>query len=173
MRRIQYFLILSTVIAASSCKKSNFGSSGIASINIINASTDLPSVIVNFSDTTLPFYLNQAPISSGSNLEFGVPSGPNPLIVVSSSDTVKPVYRGTLNLEAGGIYSLYLAGQGGVADTILTKDVIPVYADSSVGVRFINLSPDSKPISVNLAGNDPTKAEFSNLAYKQEMGFKT
>jgi hypothetical protein len=173
MRRAYYFLVLISILAASSCKKSNSGSSGIASLNIINASPDLPSVIANFSDNTLPFYLNQAPIYSGSTFEFGIPSGPNPLIIVSSADTIKPVFDGTLNLQAGGIYSLYLAGQGGLADTVFTKDVIPVYSDSSVGLRFVNLSPDSKPISVNLAGNGPTQTEFSNLAYKQSTGFKT
>jgi hypothetical protein len=173
MRKVCYLLLLNCLVAASACKKTSSGTSGIASLNIINASVDLPSVVVNFSDTALPFYLNQAPISSNSSMEFGVPAGANPLIVVSSADTVKPVYRGTLDVQAGGIYSLYLAGQGGVADTVFTKDEIPVYADSSVGVRFINLSPDSKPISVNLAANDPTQTEFSNLTYKQIVGFKT
>jgi hypothetical protein len=47
------------------------------------------------------------------------------------------------------------------------------YSDSISGVRFINLSQGSKPISINLQGNLPAQAEISGLAYKQVSVFKT
>ena len=155
-----------------SCKKDNTVPID-SSLDIINAAANIPSVVVNFSEAAIPFYQNQAFVYYSSSLEYGFPSGVTPIVIVSSSDTTKPIFQGNLNLAAGGIYSLYLIGQSQKPDTFLMEDNIVNYTPDLAGVRFINLSPDSGPISVNIQGNAATQTEFNSLAYKQISDFKT
>jgi hypothetical protein len=54
--------------------------------------------------------------------------------------------------------------------TVLLEDKIPLYQDSTSGVRFINLSPNSQPITVNIQGS--TLSRFGTLSYKQISDFK-
>ena len=156
-----------------SCKKNTTAPPNDSSLNIINAAANIPSVVVNFSDAAIPFYQNQAFINYSSSLEYGFPSGVTPIVIVSSSDTAKPVFQGNLTLASGGIYSLYLIGQSIRPDTLLMEDHIVNYTPDLAGVRFINLSPDSGPVSVNIQGNATTQTEFNSLAYKQISDFKT
>jgi hypothetical protein len=173
MDKIRYFLSLIVFfVIVQSCQKSGTPS-GAAALNIIDAGINLPTLYISFSDTAGNYYLNQAQISYGSSVEYGNPAGILPLTLVAVNDTIKPVWESTLNLKVGGIYSLYLSGQGGVPDTLFLRDTIPTYTDSSVGARFINLSSGGGPISVNLQGNYPNQNEFSNLSYQQVTPFKT
>lgn len=156
---------------AASCKKDTGVQSNTASLNIINASSAVPEAAINYSAAGFSYSQNKTFIGYQSALEFGLPTGSNPVNIISSADTTGSVFHGSLNLQLGGIYSLYLAGNSTKADTVFMKDNIPYYgADSVAGARFINLSPDSQPVSINLQGS-ATK-EFSSLAYKKITAFK-
>lgn len=173
MIRILYILVVSLLILfTDGCKKNN-SASGISSLNIIQAAIDVPSVVIDFSDTAMPYYLARANIGYGSNAEYGIQSGVNYLTIVSSDDTSHAVFQGSVTLDPGAIYSLYLIGNAQRVDTLLTRDILPEHKDSSSGVRVINLSPDSNPISINLQGNDPSNEEFLSLRYKQSTSFKS
>jgi len=88
--------------------------------------------------------------------------------------TVKstPLYNFTLALSNNSIHSLFLTGTVSAPDTLYTSDVLPYYppGDSVVGIRFVNLSPGSNPISVNITGN-PLGSEANSLAYKGLSNF--
>ena len=173
MRLFRSFLAINIFIFfVTACKKNN-SNGGLAALNIINANTNAPSVLVYLTDYPNSFYQNRAPVYYGSALEYGTPAGINPLSIYKKTDTVKPLFRTTLNLNAGGIYSLYLAGTAPQIDTIFTQDNVPFHHDSAVSLRVINLSSDSHPITVNLEGNPSTQVEFPALAYRAVSDFKS
>jgi hypothetical protein len=69
---------------------------------------------------------------------------------------------------------LFLTGADTNAlDYLLTTDSIPFFgpSDSVMGIRFVNLSTGSNPISINLEGSS-NGSEVSNLAYKGITNFK-
>lgn len=173
MKLLKY-IIFTFVISAiiSSCKKDSSNISTASALNVINASQSSPAVSVNFTLNPINFSLYQVPISYGSSAEFGNPSGSLPLVLISSADTLKPIYKNTLNFPAGSIHSLYIIGNANQPEMMLSEDKIPSYQDSTSGVRFINLAPDSQPITINLQGNPPTQTEFPSVAYKQISDFK-
>lgn len=173
MKTVIYIGLL--VLFLSSCKKDSIKTQSTSSLNVISASQAVPFLSVNFTFSPVPFsqYIgpNQSHITYGSSVEFGNSSGNSPLELISSQDTLHSFYKNTLNFKAGGIYSLYIMGQN-QAETMLLEDHIPSYQDSTSGVRFINLSSDSKPITINLQGNLTSQTEFTGLEYKQISDFK-
>jgi hypothetical protein len=174
MNLSRFFLMMAATQAIfASCKKDINIVSSIASLTVINASTDNPSIVGMISDTIVPFYLNLAPISYQSFAEYGYPAGNVPLILVSAADTTQVLFQGKFNLQAGGTYSFYVVGKFKALDTLFMQDKIINYSDSLAGVRFINLLPGSRSVSINLQSNLPTQTEFANLSYKQITPFET
>lgn len=173
MKTIKIIYIILTLIGVScsltACKKDVIPTT--AALNIINASSDIPSLSVNFTLSPIPFYKQQGLLSYGSSIEYGQPSGIVPLTLVSATDTSNHLFQGNLNLAAGGIYSLYLYGSLPKIDTLFLKDVIPVHQDSTIGVRFINLSGDSGPVSVDVQGG--ASVDFTNVAFKKLTAFRS
>jgi hypothetical protein len=140
-------------------------------VNIINASSDLPSISVNFTLVPIQYYQQSAILGYGSSTEFSEPTGVVPLTLISSTDTLHHFFQGNLTLNSGGIYSLYIYGSLPKIDTLLLRDNIPVHRDSTCGIRFINLSSDSGPVSVDIQGG--TTVDFSGIAFKNITAFKT
>ena len=168
-----FLAILPPIFIAYSCQKDINGYSSTAALTIVNASAGNPKIIASASDTMVPYYRNQAAISYKSFSESGYSAQKTPLIIVGSADTTVTLFRGNLDLKGGGIYSFFITGQVKAVDTLFIQDNIPSYQDSVAGIRFINLSPGSQPISINLKGNSSTQTEFSSLSYKQPSSFKT
>lgn len=168
-----YLLITVTLVLVTvlSCRKSA-SNSGISSLTIVNALVAQPAIAITLASQPKPFDENQAIIPYGSSLEQGIGSGINPLVVQSTADTNTDLYEVNLQINPGAIYSFYLVGQGTTIDTVFEQDSIPTYSTSVAGVRFINLSPGSAPMSINLQGDYPTTTEFPNLAYKEITAFK-
>src|ERR1700753_1094251 len=108
--------------------------------------------------------ISTSPLASLNVINATVP------LAIAATDTTKPVVVTNLNFANGSYYSLFLAGQSGALDTILVKDSYQNYTDSSFGCRFINLSYNSNPISVNIKGKS-NGSEVASLSYKQNSGF--
>jgi Domain of unknown function (DUF4397) len=171
MKTISYIiLILFTGAFINSCKKNDQPKPTVATLNIVNATLDAPNMALNFSPTGFRYGQNQTFVPDGSGLELGVASGASVVNLISSKDTSHTLYHGNLNLVSGKIYSLYVAGQAPDYQTVLMEDHLPVYADSTAGVRFISLSPDSPPLNISLQGNPGS--DFSGMAYKTISDFK-
>jgi hypothetical protein len=76
-----------------------------------------------------------------------------------------------LNFVAGGIYSLLITGADTTnPDYLFVQDVLPVHTDSTVGIRFVNLSTGSNPVSVDIKGQ-ANGSTVSSLAYKSITSF--
>lgn len=99
-----------------------------------------------------------------------------PLAIYSYPDTLlpnKPLLDLNLKLTKGSINSLYFLGSVAHPDYLLDTYLPPAHqaADSTFGIRFINLSPGSKPVNVYLVSAGERK-EAEGLAYKGITGFK-
>lgn len=180
MQCIKFMIFFSVIqLISLSCKKSGDESISPASVNIVNAVASSPGIIPVFGTSEAIQYFANAPNIYYQNSQVYSPlSGSNNLYIIENNDTTvlapkRQMFSGTINLAAGGIYSLFLAGDSIKPDTMFIQDQIPVYNDSSAGIRFINLSPGSNPISINLVGNNPvTQQEFSSLGYKAISSFR-
>jgi len=135
------------------------------SLNVINTSPGVPNAKVSTPATG--YYSQIIGVNAGSNFVFTLPVGSPSITITDGLDSVKPLYT---NKIAGDIYSLYVTGQGG-NDIILNKESIPAHVDSSVGIRFANLSPGSDPISINIKDR-ANGSEVSSLVYKGISDFK-
>ena len=81
------------------------------------------------------------------------------------------MFSGVLSFKGGALYSLFITGEDTTnPDFLFVQDTVPVIRDSAVGIRFVNLSTGSNPISVNLEGST-NGSEVSNLPYKSISGF--
>jgi hypothetical protein len=157
-----------------SCVKSN-NPPGTASLTIVNAVAGSNPLYTNFSTTqALEWYFAAAQISFGSSEEFSSFSGHQQLALYQ--DTLAqsaPLYNLTLNLPIGTIHSLFLTGTTSAPDTMTTVDAPPYHpaSDSSMGIRFVNLSPGSAPVSVDIQG-EANGSEAPGLPYKSITAFK-
>jgi hypothetical protein len=163
--------------------------------------TTAPSVLKPAAFTVVNVIPNSAPIvpvfNTSSDIEFfgtalaiGYPgfseyspsAGNDTLYVVQQNNDTLDIgpkatglmFYSILNLKAGGIYSLFLTGADTSSpDYLLTTDSLTYHgpADSAVGIRFVNLSTGSNPMSINLEGS-PNGSEVINLPYKGITGFK-
>ena len=152
-----------------------------ASLTIINAIPDVDRLYRSFAGTdrlesysSLLIYNNYT--NTGSNISlFSRPAGDQRLAFYRGGDTSNPknpFVAVTLPLKANGIYSLFLVGTGAAPDTLFTEDAIHYHSikDSVTGLRFINLSPGSNPITINRVGM-AHGTEVQDLPYKSHTTF--
>ncbi|HVU94332.1 MAG TPA: hypothetical protein VHE34_03870 [Puia sp.] len=172
-RRLPALLLLATLL---SCGKSN-SIPGTASLTIVNAVAGSNPLVTNFSGTQpIEWYSNAPQIGFGQYHAFNNYSGLQPLALYQYPDTLpksSPLFSFTLNLPLNSIRSLFLIGTTGAPDTLVTADAPPYHpvTDSSMGIRFVNLSPGSAPVSVDIQGQ-ANGSEVGSLAYKGLSAFK-
>jgi len=162
-------LMLTLALGGTSCHKSS-ETQYVVTVNVVNAMATANPIAPFFGEGPA-HYANYPAIGYQSAGLFSPLSGTVPVSVVPMTDTTFHIFSGSLTFQPNGIYSFFLAGDTTKPDTVLTFDKIPVYNDSSSGVRFINLSPGSQALSVTLAGNPASRTEFSGLTYKKISGF--
>jgi hypothetical protein len=179
MRTPQLIVAVATLslIATIACQKTKVVPAP-ASITVVNAMAENSSIVPKFgSDTAGRYYMGptygstMVPVWYGASQLYSPVAGVTPLLVVPSTDTGFTIFKGSLTFNSGDIYSLFLSGDTAHADTMLVKDNIPYYSDSSAGVRFVNLSMGGKALTINL-DTDPGNMEFPALGYKGITGFK-
>jgi len=159
------------LVAVMACQKAEVVPSP-ASFTVVNAMPDVNSIIPRLGKDTSGRYFNiMVQVGYGSSQLYSPVAGTNPLIVAPSTDTSSKVFNGTFSLVSGGIYSFFLSGDATHPDTLLVKDNIPNYTDSSAGIRFVNLTSGGKALSISFL-NDLAHTEVPSLVYKQITDFK-
>lgn len=173
------------MIILASCSKEP-PAAGSASLTIVNTVVGSRPLATNFNGTgPLNYYYNQAAVAKLINnysgpyamwQRFTEYSGKQPLGLYQYPDTLpgsQPLFNLLLDMPIGSIHTLFLTGTVSAPDTIFTRDELPYYpaTDSSMGIRFLNLSPGSAPIAINLAGQ-ANGSEAGSLAFKGMSGFK-
>jgi Domain of unknown function (DUF4397) len=153
----------------------------VASLNVVNA---LPS--------SAPLILIQGPISSAIGMFSGIGtlsyagtsvltpmSGVETLVVLQgNADTALVTGQGgdymfnsELNFAAGNLYSLFITGADTTSpDYLFVQDTVRKRTDSTAGIRFVNLSAGSNPVSVDIQGQ-ANGSVIPSLAYKGITGF--
>jgi hypothetical protein len=166
MNKINALTTFVAILIMTSCEKSSTEKYPAGSINIANA-------IVG--GTTARMGSNATNISNNNYAQMGLNVGNNNLYIWPVGDSTHPYYNAQkLVVNDGEIYSLFLSGTPASVDAVLLKDTIPFQQDSTAGIRFINLAPNTsaKPLNITLQVT-PTINEVSNLAYKLYTGFKS
>ena len=180
---MRILLIVLVCFFSISCIKENPPSpSAVASLNVINVLPNsaplilvqgsISSAIGQFSDITPLSYATTAVLTpmSGSETIYAVQSNADTASVAGKGPDY--MFNGVLNFKAAGLYSLFITGADTTnPDFLFVKDVLPVIKDSAVGIRFVNLSTGSNPMSINLEGAS-VGSEVSNLSYKGINSFK-
>ncbi len=83
------------------------------------------------------------------------------------------MFNQTLDLASNNVYSLFITGKDTTAaDYLLVNDQPTAHRDSTCGIRFINLSTGSNPVSVDIQGQS-NGSEVSSLAYKSYTSFRS
>jgi hypothetical protein len=155
-------LMCMLIVGFCSCSKSTVNLTPLSSLEIVNAAIASPGAQLGSNPTVVPY---------GGYGQFGLLAGNNAAVYVwPTGDSANPYVNTSLMAVNGGIYSLYLASAN-KADYLLLKDTIPTYSDSSCGIRFINLSPGSNPLSIDIAGNN-AGSTVSSLPYKSITVFQ-
>ena len=175
-----YISITGMLINAFACIKTN-GTRGSSSLTIINAINYSNPLITNFTPLNpkgvplepLQFYGTANSISWGNSYESGSNIGITYLSISQITDTTTTLWTGDLDLANGSIHTLFFCGDTSSVDTLYTTDIIPYYpsGDSVEGIRFVNLSKGSNPISINLEGS-LNGSEVTALSYKAITGFR-
>jgi len=175
-RYLPVWALLCTVLSCS--KQSANPTASLTLINAVPGST--PSLVTNFSGASpIVWYKNALKLvygtSTSANLALAY-QGDQKLAIYLYPDTTdhsKPLFNLDLHLQPGNIHTLFLTGTLTEPDTLFTTDIIPYYpfSDSSMGIRFVNLSAGSNPVSINIAGL-ANGSETGSLSYKGITGFK-
>jgi len=177
MKRLLTNLAVASILLAGCAKSSVNPPSTAAALSFVNATVGSPPLIAHFSNNTKITYSTFSTSNrinyGGSNLYAPV-SGTVGLSLVEATDTTQNLFSGNLNLQNNNVYSLYLTGTAASPDTVFIHENLPHYgvADSVAGIRFVNLSPGSSPISVDIQGQ-ANGSEVASLTYKSHTAFKT
>lgn len=163
MKNKSYLLALFSLLFFSNCKKNEFKALPIASITVAN-------VVVN----GLPIRIgsNLTSISNNSYSQISMWPTDGDLYVWPVDDSTHPYYNNSkFAIQDHEMYSLYVYGQLNNTEGMLINENLPYHADSTCGVRIINLSPNSPALNVTLS-TTPTINEVSSIAFKDHTEFK-
>jgi len=176
MKKILYSVISAMFLfLGSACERDDYEFKQTASITVINAIVDNGPVKVNPGAGSGFAYSKVIDLAYGASGVYGAFTGNNNLTVVKSTDTTKTLFQRTIDLKP--ISTLYLAGQSPNIDTIFRVENNFPYIqssaaspDNSIYIRFVNLSPTSTPLNINI--RSVTTNEVTALAYKGITDFK-
>ncbi len=173
-------LVITLAVLSGSCSKTA-APPGSASLILVNATVGADTLVTNFNGGGQPlnYYRNAYQLYYGKYKvtdEMNYYSGAQPLALYKYRDTLDhstPLFNLTLHLPVSSMFTLFLTGTVTNPDTLLVNENPPTYpaSDSVAGIRFVNLSPGSAPISINIKGQ-PSGSEYSSLPYKSITAFK-
>lgn len=179
MKTMKTIYILMITICCFACKKDERKITSITNINVVNAAIDLPAIKVSTTGKKTNYAMITDQVTYGTNKVYYSETGAATLTAVATSDTTKLLFNRSIELTTG-FYTMYIAGQFPNVDTLFRQEVNfpfiktdiskPITADSVVNIRFINLSPNSPTLIVNIRNS--TVNEFNDLTYKMIGNWK-
>jgi|GEM_PF-860406 len=166
---MNYFGVLifagSYAIALFACKKEKIETDQVASLTVSDN-------VVGGQNLRLGNYLRDSAVIYNYK-QFTIVAGNSHVYLYPSDDSSHPYYNNTIQTVNGHVYSLFLSGNSpsSIDATLVEEKFSPYYTDSTIGVRLINLSPNSSSLHVTLASSSGA-SEFADVAYKQITAFK-
>lgn len=119
-----------------------------ALLSFIQASPDQPPLDFFIGNGKV----NPTALNYGNTINyFTVSSGQIP-VNFNNDATGSVILSGTVTLNQNAAYSLFLANKSTSPEIVLLTDTITMPAGGNASIRFINLSPDSPPVSLAVQG---------------------
>lgn len=174
-----WLMSIAISIAFVSCKK-EAALPVVTSLTLVNAVVGSEPLVTNFTENGhLPFYYGALQVQYGTyNEAFRVPieKEQQSLRLFQYPDTLsssKPLFDLKFQLEKGSINTLFLTGTVAHPEYLISTGKPPFHqvADSTFGVRFINLSYQSRPVDVYLIRGTGEKV-VTGLAYKSVTDYQ-
>ncbi len=158
-----------------SCKKDNTVYSSSTTVNVVNAAVNVAAIKVNLNNTPI-VYASASQVAYGAAALYFTTGPTSPVTIVVSADTTTFLVKNAISFQPG-VYTMIIAGQSPAIDTLIRQEINypyihndPTAIDSSINIRFVNLSPNSSPVNINIKNSAST--EVSNLGYKDMTAFK-
>lgn len=180
MRKLYVKLSLMLLISFGlfACKKETpqMGS-GTSALTIVNGVPGTGPLLSNFNGQNLGvrWYSGLQRIAYAEFKFFSSYSGTQSLSLYQTADTSlhKALFNMSLDLPLHTMHTLFLTGTPQSPDTLFATDQPPhnLPADSTMGIRFVNISQGSLPVSVNRIGQ-AYGSEMSQLSYKGISAFR-
>jgi hypothetical protein len=165
MKKVLLLRCFLPLIFVLSCNKHHFKAPPVASLTVTNAVVGGKSIRIGGNLTTIAN-------NSFAQLSLLVKESDFDIYVWPVGDSAHPYYvHSKFNVQDQEIYSLFIGGTTGSIEGVLIKENLIYHTDSTCGIRFINLSPNSASINVTLS-TSPTVNEISNFSYKQFTDYK-
>jgi hypothetical protein len=160
-------LVIFSTIAFTSCKKDEIKTSPLTSLTVGNFKISGKTVKLGSNATTVAN-------NNTNGTQMALIAGTNDLYVWPVGDSLHPYYVQNKFASADReCYSLFLCGDTLTQDAVIIKENIPYRTDSTAGIRFINLSPNSTPLNITLSTDPVGTAQVLNLAYKQYTEYRS
>ena len=163
------------LVMAIACEKEKVEFKNSSTINIIHAAVGFGPLKINQGGGNGFVYSKANDLNYSSSAFYGALTGNISLTVVNAIDTTKALLTKSLNLAATN--TLYLIGRLPNIDTMFRVeqnlpriDKTSLSQDNSIYIRFVNLSPNSTPLNINI--RSVTTNEVSGLEYKGVSAFK-
>ncbi len=143
-------LISMSVLGITSCKKQDetLTKPNISFLRIINTSPTLGT----FDAYINTLKANNAPLPFGGAIKYVQPSSGQCDLKFTIANDIQTLLAKSINLTANVAYSYYLIDKGVNLDGLLITDVMGTTSTEKAYVKFINLSPDAQPLSLNFLG---------------------
>jgi len=186
MKNLKLYKLFSLVLCFGGillgCSKQSEGPAlSAASLNVVNVlPTSKPLILVQGSiSSAIGHFSRIGSLSYGSTAVLTAPIGSEILYALQNNiDTASVtgqggnyMFNGELSFSAGSLYSLYITGADTTSpDYLFVQDTVLKRTDSTAGIRFVNLSTASKPVSVDIKGQ-ANGSVLSSLAYKGITSF--
>jgi hypothetical protein len=137
-----------------------------AQVSFYHASPDVPQLTVTVEEKNfLTGPLGYAQYSGYKNFYTG-----NRQFRFRNSSNASTLLDTTLTLKMNNSYSVFVINNNATIETLVTTDTAEAPMAGKAMVRFIQLSPDTDPIDVAIAGQNENA--FSGLGYKEGSAFR-
>jgi hypothetical protein len=164
---MKYLIALIAITTFSSCKKDEIKTSPLTSLTVGNFKISGKTVRLGSNATTIAN-------NNTNGTAMAIVAGTNDLYVWPVGDSLHPYFVSPkFATQDREVYSLFLCGDTLTQDAVIIKENIPYRTDSTAGIRFINLSPNSTPLNITLSTDPVGTAQVLNLAYKQYTEYRS
>ena len=162
-------ILLSIInILFSSCEEEEPTGLTATSLKVFHGAVDGPKVHINYFGRPITFFANPT-LAYMSYERYTLPADTEREIsIINAEDTLSQILSTSVSLSAGKSATLFLTGRDQSLDAWFLPDDFVALTDSLVGVRFINLSPDSDLVSVSVAGETSNLVEGLTFKYASE-----
>lgn len=173
-----YIAVALILSATTSCKKEN-DPQAVASLTIVNALPEANQVVTDFKKensfdkTGAGMFVTYGVFTPNNQLT--IPNKEMPVIFYKYTNgkiNPTPIYETKVSPQAGDASTLFLFGTLAQPESLLITKMPPYHkvTDSVMGLRFVNVSADKKPLKIRIVGNGIDQT-VNDLVYKTATAY--